>query len=771
MDRAVLYRATTWLRTRVGQAVLVGLLIALVLTPAFVLFAGARRTSSAPARYTAAQSIAFDVHVDQSDGYPLTDEIAALPGVRSVAFATFMFGALIAEGATTPVDALTFAGQADALTVQVVTGREPAPSAPGEFVASETWVALTGATLGDAFTLQTISQAEAARRGYAGAFDGPTTTATLVGIFDDRVQDLNSSYPVALFGRGLLDAYQEPSIGLSGSAGVIATAPGVDGEELRRELDTLPDGSALSIRPLALIEDPLVSAVSTQSSALGVLSVIVASAAAVVLVQLLVRLFRTSDTDLTTLASLGYTNRQAMLEIVLRAALPVAAGVCLAGVAAWLLSGLFPYGFARVLEPTPGPRFDGTVHLAIAGAAAIVLLTAAAVFARPRSTRMTHRRSVDRLASRIPVPTVATGARLAFGRSRRSGPTDALVAGLAAVAAVTIAALTVWSSLDRMLDTPSNWGDSYDASYGEGGESVDPQVLDVLRADPAVRAVTLYGATTVAIGSDALGVVAFSPVEGSEVPEVLLGRLPQGSDELALGTRAAKRFGVTVGDRLSVSAPSGAVELAVVGLAVFPGFDESDSLGNAALVNEAGLLHLDPTDALSGAAIYWADGARPDAAEQLSAALGGASIGPPSRPDAVVTLDRIRNVPLVVVGVVGALLVLSLGQLIATAVRRRRPDLAVLRALGATTRWSRRVAQWQATVLALTAVAFAIPVGIVAGRVVYRTYPEQIGAPLHPDIPVQWIILMIAAVIVAANVVAIVAARRLRSTTQELGTE
>ena len=62
----------------------------------------------------------------------------------------------------------------------------------------------------------------------------------------------------------------------------------------------------------------------------------------------------------------------------------------------------------------------------------------------------------------------------------------------------------------------------------------------------------LYGATTVSVGSESFGVVAFEPVEGDLLPEVLEAAA-EGADEIALGARPADSFGVGVGDELEVA--------------------------------------------------------------------------------------------------------------------------------------------------------------------------------------------------------------------------
>jgi ABC-type antimicrobial peptide transport system permease subunit len=58
-------------------------------------------------------------------------------------------------------------------------------------------------------------------------------------------------------------------------------------------------------------------------------------------------------------------------------------------------------------------------------------------------------------------------------------------------------------------------------------------------------------------------------------------------------------------------------------------------------------------------------------------------------------------------------------------VRRRRRDLAVLRAIGMTRWQSRSIALSQAVVLALVGVVFGVPLGMALGRSLWRSVAES----------------------------------------------
>ena len=114
----------------------------------------------------------------------------------------------------------------------------------------------------------------------------------------------------------------------------------------------------------------------------------------------------------------------------------------------------------------------------------------------------------------------------------------------------------------------------------------------------------LYGVTTVAVGSRRLGIVGMRQVRGDLAPDTLRGRLPQSDDEIALGAVAARALDVADGDdELTVAGAAGPRAMRVTGVAVIPGIEESDVIGDVGLVTYSGLLRIDPTERLSSAVI------------------------------------------------------------------------------------------------------------------------------------------------------------------------
>jgi ABC-type antimicrobial peptide transport system permease subunit len=98
--------------------------------------------------------------------------------------------------------------------------------------------------------------------------------------------------------------------------------------------------------------------------------------------------------------------------------------------------------------------------------------------------------------------------------------------------------------------------------------------------------------------------------------------------------------------------------------------------------------------------------------------------------------------------------VAAVGHAVATAVRRRRRDLAVLRALGVT-RWeSRAIVLIQGTVLAIVGLALGVPLGLALGRTLWRSVADTTPVEYLPPVAVWALVLVGPVAIVAANLLA-----------------
>lgn len=752
------YRVRSWLRGQWRVAAALALVVALAGGAALTLTAGATRTLTAPDRYSRWRGDAFDVTIEQSHGPPRTAELEALPATTSVEMSTFVFGGLTARRGGADVDALVFVGTIGPFGTRLVDGRLPDPAHPQEFMASKSLVDSIGARLGDRYDLTLLTQAQADAFGFdADDPAGPSLVAELVGVMDGP-SDLEDGYTVAVFPPTLLD---EGDVGVSASFGVASLADGVTLPDLRAELDGLPGGEIFGLERASWISSDIRAAVRTQGQGLAVLAVIALAAALVVLGQLFSRQLLLTDDERQVLRSVGLGRSEVAAEAVGRAAVTAVAGAIGAVVIAYLCSALFPLGFVERVEPHPGRRFDVLVHAGGPVLLAVALLVwvgvAMILDARP-SLGVRSPGVAERLAAALSSAPMGTGLRFAMGRTApRARSAVVSLGGLALVLCVLFGALTFGANLGRLVTQPAIYGANYDTALGQGATEVPAEMQAALEGSDDVAAVTLYGTTTGSVGTVSLDIVGMEPRRGGLLPEVLHGRLPEGDDEIALGSLVARELGVRAGDEVVLSAASGARSLVVTGIALVPPVGGADALGRAGLVSRRGFLALDPSATMSVAALRLSTD---DAARARLADLLGTPTGPTDPPPAIGNLRRVRSIPFMVAAVVGALALLSLGHLMVVAVRRRRHDLAILQALGATSRWLTGALLWQATITTAVVLVVAAPVGSALGGALYRGFVDRVGARTDVVVPLGWLALSLAGLMGLANLIAAVPARR-----------
>jgi ABC-type lipoprotein release transport system permease subunit len=127
----------------------------------------------------------------------------------------------------------------------------------------------------------------------------------------------------------------------------------------------------------------------------------------------------------------------------------------------------------------------------------------------------------------------------------------------------------------------------------------------------------------------------------------------------------------------------------------------------------------------------------------------------PPDPLAVVTgLRAVRTLP-IILGIFLALLAVgAVGHALATAVRRRSRDLAVLRAVGMTRRQCRQVVVVQGTVLAVVGLVFGVPLGLAVGRTVWRALAAHTPFQYATPVAVWTLILVAPCALLIANLLA-----------------
>ena len=783
---AVVARVGAELRRRWRPSLVLAVLLGVVGGITIAAFAGARRTSTSFDRMIEATD-GWDVQINPDLGSDTAldlDAVAALPEV-----------AAISRGAGMPLFTPDAQGQADfaypvyALAAMDDTsfvdhhrpllgdGRLPDPARPDEILLGPNVADDLGVGAGDVVELAYLPLAaiEAAER--AGTASGPPPvellTFTVAGV---GVQQQNIVVDEAFANEVLLLTpafYASRAEDASFIAVQVSLGDGADDlASFRAGVEALAPGEAIEFQTLARIGATVDRAVRPQVVALMLFGLAAAAAGLLVLAQALARQLAFDGADADALRAIGMTRRQLLAVAIVRVLAVGVVGGAAAVVVAIALSGRAPVGPARAAEPSPGLDLNATYLLL--GAIAIPILLVA-VLAVPLwragvngDFRATGRSSFAgaRLAAAGagPVPVVGVGMAV-----------RPLLLGVTGVLAGLIGALVFASGLSGLLDSPPHYGWAWDHLIEASGDiPVDVQrtTLAAFTDSDQVDGVAMLWYDRLVLGGEPLPAIGIERLKGDVHPTVVDGRAPVADTEIALGSRDLARLDVNIGDTVIATTTEGDDgSLDVVGQAVYPGLGtypgaDRTELGRGALVTVDALRRLGAGFDARSLAVTYAPGVDADAvATELLGDIEltvGAGLLPRSaqQPGDVVSLERVRNVPLVLAGLFAVLAAAGLTHGLIGSVRRRRRDLAVLSALGFTRRQVVGAVAWQAATIAIVALAVAMPLGVVAGRQAWTLLADGLGIPPAPRVPLAALGVVAAATLVVALTVATVPARR-----------
>ena len=450
----------------------------------------------------------------------------------------------------------------------------------------------------------------------------------------------------------------------------------------------------------------------------------------------------------------------------------VGAAGALAGVGlAVLASPLMPMGLALRAEPDPG----FSVHLAgvALGMVATLVLVAARVAVpawrlagqrpcRPDAAGPAGAGSAlaDRAARAGLPPSSVAGLRMALeqGRGPRAVPVRTSLVGITAGIVALTAAVTFAASLDRLLGTPRLYGWNFDAVAGDW-QLDDPATHRPpwLAANPHVGAYSAVWFSEVRVEGTAVGAAAFDTAGGRVFPTLIEGREPSGPDEVVLGATTLRRLGLRLGQTVRVEAGRPAA-MRIVGRSALVSTD-SENAGEGAILTIEGLRRLEP-DRGSGYGMFhvrYAPGADPEAAQHSLRRLPSGTVqavGLPRPPPDVENLGRVGDLPGVLAGLLALLAAAALAHLLVTSVRRRRRDLAILKSLGFVRGQVSAAVAWQATTVALLALAVGLPLGVALGRWTWSLLIDRIGLGAEPVTPGAALLAGVVGTVLVANLVA-----------------
>ena len=141
--------------------------------------------------------------------------------------------------------------------------------------------------------------------------------------------------------------------------------------------------------------------------------------------------------------------------------------------------------------------------------------------------------------------------------------------------------------------------------------------------------------------------------------------------------------------------------------------------------------------------------------EQSNCYDDAVTVLPVQRPAEITDYRTIGSTPTLLAAALALAAVTALGLTLASSVRRRRRDLATLKALGFTRRQLLSTVCWQSSMTVGVGILVGIPVGVALGRWLWTLFAREIYVVPAPAVPVLSVILVAIGALVFANLVAI----------------
>ena len=675
----------------------------------------------------------------------------------------------------------------------IIEGRRPDPDDAGEVAVNEAMARDLGLHAGDRFEVRTVdpSNLEAVSNGVGDAFDpiGRQRTMTVAAVVRNP-NDLTSQ-PYAGSGTFAPDSWRlelGPAYVAEMGDDLANYGYGVAGRVRPGEFDALAEavrdigGDNVQVSAGNENQDSLAATargIDVETNALLVFTLLALVTAVVLVGQAVGRQATLDLADAEALRATGLDRRQRALVPLGRTAVVAVAGSAGAAALAVALSPLFPIGVARRADIHPGAHIDPLVVGAGVALLAVALVTWAGVAAWRASTATTTcvdaafgrarpARPLSAVAAAAGAPVaVVEGTRMAFARGRGRTTVPVVSAAVATTAAVAgLAAILVFSaSLDRLVTAPELQGWRWDVTAGNFNTpgSVE-RAAAALRDSAVVEDFVGFSSGPIVVEGEPAYSAVFGPGAVEAATPVLDGRLPAVVGEVAVGDETLRLLDKEIGDTLRFRVGPGFPDqdLRIVGVMVPPaGLDQQLTLGKGVALTLAGARAAAPEFGLipQSFLVRFEPGTSvEEGTEALRPAFGDA-VGVPPVPTDIRNLSRVQRLPRVLALLVALLALGTLANVLVTSIRRHRRDLATLATLGFRRRQLGATVAVQATTFATVALLVGVPLGVAAGRTVWRVVAESISSAAAPATPMAMLGLIALATLLAANLIAALPAR------------
>jgi hypothetical protein len=695
--------------------------------------------------------------------------------------------------------------------VAVTAGRMADPRRAGEFVATAHAARLLGWRVGQVIRTGVYTNAQTAEPAFGTAKVRPyrilDMKLTGIVVFNDEVVLDQVDGPPSWvlftpaftrpFGAGLI--YGRYSLKLRNGASAV---PAVE----REIIGVLPKGSTYSFHVTSVVEGQADRTVRPVAIALGVFGVIAMLAALLIALQVIARQLQARDEDVGVLRALGASPAMTTGDGLFGILAAVALGSLLAAGVAIGLSPLAPIGPLRPVYPSPGIAAD----FAVLGSGLLVLIggigSAAVVLARRQvparlgrqeRARASRGSGLARLAAGSGVPvSVVAGVRFALepGHGRTAVPVRSALTGAVLAVLIVVASLTFGSGLSTLVSHPALYGWNWNYALASPNADVPPQALALLSRDRTVAAWSAVNFANVQIDGQTVPVLV-ARTHAKVAPPMLSGHPLEADNQIVLGAATLAQLHKRVGDTVvaSYGKPADApvyvppTRLTIVGTATLPAVGITQtlhpSMGTGAILSPGvvpAAFHrfltsryrtlngpkiafvrlragVPPAQGLASLRRVARAGTRALFALPNQVGGGGASVEvlPVQYPAEIENYRSIGATPVLLAAGLAAGAVAALGLTLAASVRRRRRDLALLKALGFTQRQLAACVAWQSTVAAAAGLIAGIPLGIALGRWLWILFARDIYAVPLATVPAPLVIYVGLGALVLANAVAL----------------
>ena len=681
----------------------------------------------------------------------------------------------------------------------VTEGRLPNPRRSDEFVADSATVHQFGWHLGEMVTFAYYTN----KAGVAAGLNGPKTSGTfkdrLVGtgaiqagnLVQDQVDSSNDL--IVLFTPALTRNYlqccaNDTFVGIKVKGGNRYSA------QVQKEYERLFPKIGIPPQTVVNVENRVARSITPEALALGIFGLLTALAALAIAAQLIARMVRLTASDSIILRAMGADPRTTFIDGLIGATVAIITGSLLAVGVAIGLSPLAPIGPIR---PYLGAHLN--VDWTVLGSGFALILIALGTFTttfayrsqphrETRTARRFSRSKFDptRIAGNSGLPIAAVtgvGFALETGGGRRAVPMRSAIIG-AAIALIIVGATTTFAtSLRTLVSSPRLYGWNWSVVLNGGGGVGDlPKAINApLAEDPDIATKSNAYFATLRIDGSSVPVMGENP--GARIqPPVLSGHDLEAAGQVVLGATTLEMLHKSIGDTVVVTSPrSKPTTLQIVGTATMPAFGQAGGshleMGIGAVMNytliplfERDIFDLPPGP--NAILIRYKHGVSVEQGQkslQHAVDLAGGGSGPGAapnnliqnleRPAEIVNYRALGNTPIELGAVISGGALVALGLTLLSSVRRRRRDIALLKALGFSRRQVVVTIAVQSTIAVGLGALVGLPVGIVVGRSLWDLFANSIHAVPHVVVPTSTLLIIAAVALVMANAIAALPAR------------